>query len=149
MISTSQTATEALEVNQSTEGHRASVVKLGPQATPGVPHHSPWTEVDELWGAGERKMGRGWQRARSMAGAGRTRKNFGLGEKKLPGETIFAESQGCSLEGPRDRVGIGRLMREEAASLFWNVFLGGHSVLYREILGSGEGVGSPFLNEVV
>lgn len=70
----------SLDVNQSTEGHRASVVKLGPQATPGVSHHSPWTEVDELWGAGERKMGRGWQRARSMAGAGRTRKNFGLGD---------------------------------------------------------------------
>lgn len=31
-------------------------------------------------------------------------------------------------------------MREEAGSLFWNVFLGGHLVLYRGILGPGKGV---------
>ena len=71
------------------------------------------------------------------------------GREEAPwGNNIWGES-GMRVGGARDRVGIGRLMREEAASLFWNVFLGGHSVLYREILGSGDGVGSPFLKEVV
>lgn len=103
--------------------------KNGQGMAEGQEHGWGWEDTEELWSGRQCVLLQG--------------------EKKLPGETIFAESQGCRLEGPRDRVGIGRLMREEAASLFWNVFLGGHSVLCREILGSGEGVGSPFLSEVV
>lgn len=51
--------------------------------------------------------------------------------------------------GAGDREGIGRLAREEADSFFWNGFLGGRSVLYRGLPGTGKGVGPPFLSEVV
>lgn len=41
--------------------------------------------------------------------------------------------------GAGDRGGIGRLVREEADSFFWNGFLGGRSVLTGDCWAQGKG----------
>lgn len=51
--------------------------------------------------------------------------------------------------GAGDRGGIGRLVREEADSFFWNGLSRRTLSSYRGLLGSGKGMGSPFPSEVV
>lgn len=84
------------------------MVELGPQATHGVPHHRPRTEVGEPWGTWRRRWAEGDRGPGAWLGAVETWKwNFGLwgqhvtlqGEKKLIGEIVFGDSQVYRLEG--------------------------------------------------
>lgn len=133
------------------------MVRLGPQAalvSLTIAHGQRQISTGE---PGEKK-GLGRQRARSMAGgcedaevepwSGRTTSASPRREDTHWRNSVWRQS-GMQAGRAGDRIATGRLTREEAASLLWNVFLGGHAVLYREILGSGKGAGCPFLSEGV
>ena len=71
--------------------------------------------------------------------SGRTTHNS-PGREGAPWRNRVWGQSGLWVGGAGDRVGIGRRVREESGALFWNVSLGGHSVLYRGVLGTGKGV---------
>lgn len=93
------------------------------------------------------KMGRRWQRTRSMArGCGdmevelwSTRTACGSpGREEAHWRNSVWGQSGIQVGGAGDREGMSRLVRKKADALSWNVFLG-HSVFHRGLLGTGRG----------